>query len=206
MKIFFRPHFGSVRELLISENERRFDAELRDNYDIILQTLNYWVITIFLKTVREIYGRKMTWKKWWCGKGLCAPVVFFFLMRELNPFESSARHTCSQTEPNYGLQDRLDFTVRPKASTTPSTGSRKEPFLRPLLVILMNTWLYKNWKIVDEHSWSLFLIFNFHNFLIFLVQYEETMIMNLIETNDRYSLKSSSRRFMHSDWLNKSQN
>ena len=76
-------------------------------------------------------------------KGVCAQrwfLDFFFSIRLLNPFKSSTRRTCSRTEPNYDLQDRLDLTEKPEGSTRPNSGSRKEPSLRPLTSIACQCW------------------------------------------------------------------
>ena len=70
-------------------------------------------------------------------KGFVRPgnvsLILWFLL--LNRFRSSSRRTCSRTEPNDNLQDRLDLTVRPEDSTRSIPGSGKEWSLRHLTQI-----------------------------------------------------------------------
>ena len=60
-------------------------------------------------------GKEIMWK----GSVRRCNFFNFFLIRILNPFESLTRRTCSRSEPNYDLQDRLDLTVRPEGSLDP---------------------------------------------------------------------------------------
>jgi len=80
------------------ESIESIENKCHDFYEylnIILQMLSYKIV---FQSYEGEYDRKMTWKKWWRGRGLCV-VVVFCLPRWLNPFESSTSRTRPRIEP-----------------------------------------------------------------------------------------------------------